>query len=753
MRWLSVILLCACGPSLPDVARPIDYAEPRFGSGGWGYTAGSAFVGASVPAGLVKVGPDTSGKNGTLKFLHFDGYWASDDTIQGFSHLHLHGTGACDYGVLTLMPTDALDASRETPDGYGAKFSKKSEVSTPGYYAATLTQTGITAELTASTHVAHHRYSFGAAKTGVVVVDLAHHLCDGSISHAELVLSKADGRAHGQLHSLGGMSKGFGGVDVYFELLAKTPWTEQRVWSDGSPFAEGATASGTGVGAALQFDTSSGAAVELQVAVSFVSNDGAAANLASEAPAFDFDGARSKAADAWSHQLSAVKIAGGTEDERKVFYSALHHVFVMPGSATDVDGKYRGHDGQVHTADGFTYVSDLSLWDTYRTENPLVHLLAPSLGRDVVRSLHAMAQQGGVFPKWPLATGDTGSMIGDSAEVVLADAYAKGITDFDAEGAYQVMRGAALDATPPARGRGGRGGEEAYDAHGFVPASHGDGSVSLTTEFALDDFALANLADALGHADDAAHLRARMTGYRGLYDSASGFLRARNDDGSLAHPGTFDPLVLSDEYVEANAWHSLWAAPHDVDGLVTLLGGQDAFIARLTDFFQKSKDEYASLAPDSVLRNLPRPYYWHGNEPDIHAAYLFAQAGRPDLTQAWVRWAMDTWYAPGPDGLPGNDDGGTMSAWYVFSAMGLYPLPGSDRYILGAPRFPRVTLSVPGGTFTIEAPDVSSDKPYVVKVELNGRSLSAPELKQKDLKAGGTLRFTMGATPTSWGRR
>ncbi len=752
MRWLPALLLLACGPSLPEVSKPVDYAEPRFGSGGWGYTAGSAFVGASLPSGLVKVGPDTTGKNGTLKFLHFDGYWASDDTIQGFSHLHLHGTGACDYGVLTLMPTDLLDASRTTPDGYGAKFSKKSEVSTPGSYAATLTQTGITAELTATTHVAHHRYSFGAAKAGVVVVDLAHHLWRRHHLHAELTLSPADGRAHGQLHSMGGMSKGFGGVDVYFELRAKTPWTQERVWSDASPFADGTTAAGTGVGAALQFDVSDGAPVELQVAVSFVSNDGAAANLAAEALGFDFDGVRARAAQAWNEQLSVVKVSGGSEDERRLFYSALHHVFVMPGSATDVDGQYRGHDGAVHSADGFTYVSDLSLWDTYRAQNPLVHLLAPSLGRDVARSLHAMAQQGGAFPQWPLATGDTGSMIGASSEVVLADAYARGITDFDAEGAYALLRAAALSPTAPAKGRGGRAGEEAYDRLSYFPATE-DGSVSLTTEFATDDFALANLAEALGHAEDTAHLRERMLGYRKLYDPASGFLRARLEDGSLAHPGAFDPLVLSDEYVEANAWHSLWAAPHDVDGLVSLLGGQDAFIAKLTDFFQKSKEEYAALPPDSLLKNMPRPYYWHGNEPDIHAVYLFAQGGRPDLTQEWVRWVEDTWYRPGPDGLAGNDDGGTLSAWYVFSALGLYPLPGSDRYLLGAPRFPRATVAVKGGVFTIEALEVSEKKPYVAKVELDGKALSAPELRHADLKAGKTLRFTMSATPTAWGRR
>ncbi len=749
------VLLAACGPSFPEVPRPVDYADPRFGSGGWGFAAGSAFPGACVPRGLVKAGPDTKGQYGTLGFLHFSGYWAGDDTVQGFSQLHLHGTGAADYGVLTFMPTDALDPARTTADGYQSKFKKSSELATPGYYAVTLSRGEVRAELTATTRTAHHRYGFPAgAARGVVVVDLAHALGTGRVEDAQLTLSPADGTLRGRLHNVGDMSGRFGGVTVYFEARAKKPWLAQRVWSAAAPFADGTTAAGTGVGAQLEFDVSDGAPVELQVAVSFVDAAGAASNLAAEQPAWDFDGTRARAEAAWNELLSAVRVAGGTEDERRLFYSALHHAFLMPTVGQDADARYRGHDGQVHTASGFTFVGDLSLWDTYRTAHPLYHLVAPRLGRDAVASLTAMAQQAGAFPKWPLATGDTGSMVGASAEVVVADAYLRGVRDFDASGAYGLLRAAALSPTAPAGGRGGRGDVVEYDALGYLPADSKDGTASVTCEYAQDDFALGNLAAALGEDADARRLLARAKGYRKLYDAPSGFLRAKKADGSLKVPAGFAPLQLSDaEYVEANAWHTLFCAPHDAEGLMELLGGQQAFLERLTDFFAKSKEEWESLPADSVLRSLPRPYYWPGNQPDIHAAWLFAQAGRPALTQQWSRWAADTFFRPAPDGLPGNDDGGTMSSWYVFSALGLYPLVGSDVWLVGAPRFPKVTLAVPGGTFTIDAPEASAENLYVQSAELNGQPLAVAELRHADLKPGGRLLFRMGKAPSSWGRR
>jgi predicted alpha-1,2-mannosidase len=745
---LLLLALAGCGPSFPEVERPVDWASPTFGSGGFAYAAGNAFPGAMVPDGMVKLGPDTTGKQyGAIEFLHYDGYWYGDDTVRGFSHLHLAGTGATDLGVLSVMPALSVDAASAKPDGLATALKKPTERATPGSYEVTLAN-GIAVALTATVHTGAHRYTFPAdATTGVIAFDLAHHLSGGVINAASLDVTGTE--VSGHFHQAGKMSRGFGGMDVFFVARATRAPLSSKVWSATTALADGTHAEGDDVGCALTFDTTQ--PVELTVAVSLVSVEGARANLDAEVGAFET--VRTAAVNAWNEQLSAVKLSGGGEDERRLFYSALHHVFVMPAQYQDVDGRYRGHDGQVHTTDGARFVSDLSLWDSYRTVHPLYGLLAPSLARDAVKSLHLMAQQHGAFPKWPLAAGDSGSMVGASAEVVVADAYARGVRDFDAEDAYQVLRAAALGEAEPAGGRGGRDHVTVYDALGFVPSTGDNGATSVTCEYAHDDFALSNLAAALGHDDDAARLLARSKGYRKLYDPVTGFLRARTADGALAVKTGFDPLVLSDEYVEANAWHTLFCAPHDVDGMVDLLGGQQAFLDRLTSFFEQSKTEWEGLASDSLLRSLPRPYYWQANEPDIHAAYLFAQAGRPALTQRWARWVADTFYAPRPDGLPGNDDGGTMSAWYVFTALGLYPLAGSDQFILGAPRFPKAVLRLPGGTFTIDAPQASSTNLFVQSVTLDGQPLTTPVLRMGQLKPGGRLAFVMGPTPSHWGER
>jgi predicted alpha-1,2-mannosidase len=335
----------------------------------------------------------------------------------------------------------------------------------------------------------------------------------------------------------------------------------------------------------------------------------------------------------------------------------------------------------------------------------------------------------------------------------IAEAYVKGLTDFDARDAYARLRAAALDPTLRREQRGGRSGIEPYLSLGYVPSSQG-GSVSITTEFANDDFALSQMASALGETKDAEVLLARSRGYRKLFDPETGFLRPRDEKGQLVASGAFDPFFWGKEYVEANAWQSLWMTAHDAEGLVALFGGQEKFVGRLTELFEKAKEELEAIKPDDlVTKSLPRPYYWHANEPDLNAAYLFAQAGRPDLTQKWARWVLSTFYSDKPDGLAGNDDGGTLSAWYVFTALGLYPLPGSDRYIVGAPLFPKVTLTVSGGVFTVEAETpLTGDNRYVQSVELNGAQLLLPEIRHADLKPGGALRFVMGPSPSIWGR-
>ncbi|HRI51646.1 MAG TPA: GH92 family glycosyl hydrolase [Pseudomonadota bacterium] len=754
-------------PPLTRVEQALGYADPFIGSGGFGFRDGSAFPGAAAPHGLAKVGPDTRGEMfGTVRFLHFIGYWYDDNVIQGFSHLHLHGTGAPDYGVLSVMPLVSWDPAKLTVEQNESPFQKKSEVATPGYYAVTLDHGPVRAELTATRRAAHHRFTYDPAGSPPgtprsLLFDLGKHLESGEITDAEITVDKAAGRLRGRLHSKGGMTDGYGGYEVYFAARTRSAWSEHKVWSDGTPPAAADHAQGTGVGLVLTFPAPpSGAAapIELQVAVSLVSAEYAEKSLAAELPEWDFEGTRKQTAAAWQDLLGVARVTGGSDSERRMFYSALYRSFLMPTVHSESDGTYRGFDGTPQNAQGFQYVSDLSLWDTYRTLHPLYSLLAPERALDVVKSLHAMALNHGAFPKWPLAGGDSGCMIGAPAEFVVADSYLKGLTGFDAAGAYDILRAAAMNPLSPAGGRGGREHADLYMKYGYVPAQIG-GSVSRTTEYARGDFALAELAQALGKTEDAAELHARARSYTQLYDPSVGFLRARKADGSFPW-NSFSPEAFSSDYTEANAWQSLLMNDHDPAGLAAMLGGTQQLLDKLTAMFEATRSAYEAEDHTNPTLGADRPpYYWQGNESDIHVPYLFAQLGRPELTQRWVRFVMQTQYSDRPAGLPGNDDGGAMSAWYIFSALGLYPIVGSDRYVLSIPQFPRVELNVRGGVFTIEAVTAAGEPAaallatgYVQSVTLDGRPLTRPELRHADLKPGSTLRFVIGEDAVSWGQ-
>lgn len=723
------------------------------GSGGLGYGAGSAFPGAASPQGLAKVGPDTTGPWGTVNFLHCSGYWYGDDTIQGFSHMHLHGTGVPDYGVLGIMPVPTFGAAQTTMTGYQSAFDKSTEKATPGEYSVALTNGGIQVDLTAVGHSAHDRFTFASGTTtGHVVLDLDHHIASGTVTSETLVLDPVAYTVTGSFRSMGGLSGGFGGTMIYFVARPQHAWSNAVVWSMGVAPAPGTTASGTGVGVDLDFDlTANPGPVEFQIGLSLTSTTEAAENLAAEMPAFAFDTEAAATAAEWQQATSVVAVQGGTPMQQAMMQAAVYHLFLMPTVQSDVDGSYVGLDLEVAQATGWHYVSDMSLWDTYRTLNPLYDLVAQARSTDWVQSLIAMAQASGSFPKWPLGDGESGTMIGASAEVVVADAYVKGVPGFDAEGAYEIMSAATLSTTAPAGGRGGMVNVVPYMQDGYVPASVG-GSVSWTIEYGQDDWALSQLATALGHTADAATLQARSHGWQKLFDPSSGYLWSKNADGSWATTHG-DPTIATDEFVEANAAQSLWGPWYDVDGLSTVLGGKEALVATLENFFEQGKADYDAVnwtEPLSV--GAMRKWYWGGNEPDIHSPYIFALAGHPELTQKWLPWIEGEVYDAGADGLPGNDDAGTMSAWLVFSMVGFYPVPGTDQYVVGAPAFTQATLSVPGGTFTMTAPDASPTNIYVIGVTLNGAPLTTPLIHHSDLKAGGTLVFQMGPTPTTWGQ-
>lgn len=727
MRRFAWIVLVACSSNaapLPEVTDATEWVDPRIGTGGLGYNYGSCFVGAISPHGLAKPGPDTDGAFGQVAFQHYSGYFADDNLIRGFSSVHLHGTGATDYGILSVMPVPAFDPAKTSVVAYEAAFAKADEHASAGYYAVTLA-TGILAELTATPRVAVERYT-GA---GAIVIDLAKTLDSGMIDAASLAVDDTAHELTGQLHHLGGMSAGYGGYTLYFVI--RGAWTSHWVWSAGnSPTQSSGSVMGTGVGAALVVS----GPTTLAIGLSLVSAAGARANLEAEVPEIDFDAVAAATKAAWTQRLGVVKLTGGTEAQRRTFYTSLYHAFMMPSVIGDVDGTYLIVGKPPQVATDWHQMSDLSLWDTYRTVNSLYAWLAPDSAHDTARSLVAFGSGLGAYPKWPIAIGEAGTMIGASAEIVMADAQLRGVPGLGAADAWPILRAAAMDPTPPAGGRGGRDKVELYMQYGYVPESVG-ASVSMTTEFAHDDFALANLAGALGNAADHDALLARSHGWQALYDPSVGFLRAKYASGTF--PTTaFDPSALTMDYDEANAWQSLWmTGNHDPDTLAAVLGGKDAAIAKLSMMFDLAKHDWQTADPSAA--NVPRPYYWAGNEPDINAVFIFAQWGRPDLTQQWLRWLVDTWFTDQPDGVPGNDDGGTMGSWYVLATLGLYPVAGSDAWIVGAPRFPKARIDVAGHELVIEA---DGDGPYS-SVELDGVPVVASQITHAQLQAASLLRF------------
>lgn len=740
IQWRAVrvlvalaIGLCGCGDNLgdtqlPEETDPVSRVDPRIGTGGLGFNHGSCFVGATMPHGLVKLGPDTNGFYGTINFLHYSGYFAEDDRIQGFSHLHLHGTGATDYGVISVMPVLAFDPAKLTVQKNEARFAKEDEHASAGRYEVTFAN-GIGATLTATERVGVHRYT----NAGALILDLAKVLSGGEIDAASLTVDASANEITGHIHHLGGMSDNFGGYDVYFVAKTSAPWTAHRVWSEGNPPSSATTASGTGVGAAIDV----GEDISLAVAVSFVSLEGARANLAAEVTAIDVDVVAAKARAAWATLLDRVLVTGRTEAERRIFYTSLYHAYLMPTLIGDADGTYRlaGMPEPV-VAQGYRQMSDLSLWDTYRTVGPLYAWLAPDSARDQARSLVGFGDGIGIYPRWAIAIGESGVMLGSSAEIILADAVKRGVTDTGAERAWDYLRAAAMDAVAP---RGTREAVQEYLTLHYVPNNHGR-SASETTEYSHDDYALAQLADALGHTAERDALMERRKGWRELYDPSVGFLRGKSADGQFS-TAPFDPLAMTEEYAEANAWHSLWmAGSHDADGLAEILGGREAAISKLETFFDNALLDWESADENAV--NFPRPYYWHGNEPDINAAFLFTQLGRRELSDKWQRWVADTHYNDQPNGVAGNDDGGTLGAWYVLQALGVYPIPGGDRWIIAAPRFPRARVRVGGKELVITAEGTSATA-VVKSVELDGSPIDATELTHAQLANASTLHFVM----------
>lgn len=725
------------------------WVNPFIGTGGWPWVCGHNFPGAMTPFGMVRLGPETASMLIRKRALNTSGYYYGDDQMLGFSHTRLNGTGATDGGHYLVVPAIEPVQPQIYRKGQTTSFSHREELASPGYYAVKLPQIGTLVELTATPRVGLHRYTFSPGqKTPHLLLDVMNALGGRKSREGQLQIRPAANEVEGSVRTFGTFAGRYGGIKVYFVARFSQPFTSFSTWQNDTVFPNQTTAEGEGLGVDLAFATTNQPQlVTLKLAISYVSIENARANLETEAGARDFDEVLAEAQRAWEAKLSLIKIQGGTDKQKTIFYTALYRVFQMPTVFNDANGDYLGFDRKVHRAEGFQYFTDLSLWDTFRTVHPLYTLIAPKEQRDMVVSLIRMLEQGGWLPRWPSGHGYSNSMLGTPTDIVIAETYLKGIRDFDVEKAYQAMRQAALAPTPAGAAFSGREGVEHYLKYQYCPAGLMVESVSRTLEFGWADHAIARLAESLGHSEDAALFREHSQFYRNLWNPNTQYFQPRDAQGKFIEP--FKPLLLTymdregkftKDYVEGSALQWRWAAPYDAEGMISLFKSRDYFVEELNAFFAKSDPAMGTWTPGS--------YYWHGNQPDIHAAFLFNQAGRPDLTQKWARWILDHKYGDGYAGLDGNDDGGTLSAWYVFSALGLYPMAGSDRYQLGAPLFERAEVKLQNNSLVIVAENYATNHPYVRQVWLNDVPLDRTWLRHAEIEAGGVLRFAMSAEPT-----
>ncbi|MFN7146019.1 MAG: GH92 family glycosyl hydrolase, partial [Myxococcota bacterium] len=556
----------------------------------------------------------------------------------------------------------------------------------------------------------------------VILIDLEHTL-DASNGGGEVTVDAERGVVEGYMTNVGGFTgRGF---RIWFHAVFDDGIASFGTWGDDEGVEGRAEAEGVDLGAWIVPATRT---TNVRVGISLTSLEGARANLDAELHRQDIAGTANDAAETWENALDGIAIEGADDEQRVIFYTALYHLLQMPQEHGDADGTYLGFDGELHVAEGWTYHNDFSLWDTYRTAHPLFTLMFPDKSRELARSLVAMAQEGGAFPAWPAAAGDSEVMLGAPADIVLADTYVKGIDGWGAEEAWPLIRDQALGhGTIPYNARPD---VATLERLGYYPSDQFGSSVAWLQENAWADHALAQLAGALGEEQDAAHFAWRSYTWRNVWDADVGFFRGRLSDGTF--PAEFDELGWSDDYTEGNSWQYLWMPWFHPEALMETLGGRDAAFARLDFFFEEARKE-------GVL-NVPQTYYWHGNEPDIHAAWIYALWGDRDRTWKWVRWIADEHYAHDPVGLAGNDDAGTLSAWYVFAALGFYPIAGTTSYVAGVPLFEEVRFPVEGGEFTSRRIGTGD---HVVAVRLNGRPLEDATFQHHQIVAGGVYEVVV----------
>ena len=716
--------------------RAIDFVNPFIGTAEHGHT----FPGATTPFGMVQLSPDT----GLEGWDWCSGYHYSDSSIIGFSHTHLSGTGRSDLMDVMIMPTVGEvkwnAGTKVNPDeGYRSRFSHDEEWASPGYYKVKLKDYGIMAELTASPRCGFHRYTFPKADDAHIMLDLSHHFATDSI--VSTVLNVVDNHTiTGERHTKGWGEPGekyWSKQRIYFVMQTSKPFKNIKLALNGQ-LTNQRSITGKDVKSVLDFDTEKNETIEVKVGISAVSVENAIQNLEREIPDWNFDGVLAQARSLYDKELSKIRI-DATDSIKTIFYTALYHSFVAPYLYNDVNGEYRGFDDRIHRAEGFSNYTVFSLWDTFRAENPLVTLLAPDVVNDFVNSMLAQYEQSGLLPVWPLWSSETNCMIGYHAVPVIVDAYFKGIRGFDVEIAYHAMKTSAMQDDF---------GVKELKEYGYIPYDKYNKSVSTALEYCYDDWCIAQMAKDLGKDEDYTYFMNRAMSYSVYFDKEYKLMNGFSSDKKFRRP--FNPFYSSYQecdWVEGNSWQYSFFVPHDVQGLIGLHGSPDAFVAALDTLFAMPSVISGHDVPLDISGLIGQ--YAHGNEPSHQVAYLYNYAGVPHKSQEKLHEIMSTLYTAAPDGLCGNEDCGQMSAWYVFSAMGFYPVnPAEQIYVLGKPMLQSAEFTVKDKPFKMIAHNLNKENIYVQSVLLNWKEYDKLYISHEDIVNGGTLEFVMGNVPS-----
>ena len=706
----------------------LQYVDPYIGSGYHGHV----FVGTSVPYGMVQLGPTNIHKG----WDWCSGYHYSDSILIGFSHTHLSGTGCTDLCDILIMPLNEIRTPRgnqdDIRDGYASRYSHANEIARPEYYSLLLDRYNIKAELTATDRVGFHRYTYPEGKPASILIDLREG--NGSNAYDSYIRKVDDYTVEGYRYVRGWSPS----RKVYFVLKSDKKIEQFTAYDDNAPqpWDQLKVAS---VKSVLTFGNVK--EVKIKVALSSVSCDNAAMNLQSELTHWDFDKVVDMSADRWNKQLEKMTVETDDEASKRVFYTAHYHTMIAPTLFCDVNGEYRGMNDMIYTDPKKANYTTLSLWDTYRASHPLFTYTEPERAKDMIKGFLKFYEQNGALPLWNLYGWETNMMIGYHAVPVIVDAYLKGIGDFNAE--------KALEACIATANRDDYRGIGDYKKLGYVPAYSDpkkweNWSLSKTLEYAYDDYCIAKMAEKMGKKEIADEFFKRSQNYHNVYNPATSFMQPRDEEGNFA--ANFSPDDYTEDICESNGWQYFWSVPQDLDGLIGLVGSKERFAEKLDSMFTyvpKSDEELPIFSTGMIGQ------YAHGNEPSHHVIYLYNKVGQPWKTQKYVAQVLHDLYLNAPDGICGNEDCGQMSAWFVFSAMGFYPVdPISGQYEIGSPLFPEVKMHVGNGKiFTVLAPEVSAENIYIQSVKLNGQPYDKSYITHEQIMSGATLEFVMGSQP------